>query len=98
MYEIIRSDEFLMWVENLNDKRAIARISARIDRASAGNLGDHKYLREGVSEMRIDFGPGYRIYFTRIGKTIVVMLGGGDKKKQDDDINRAVELAKLWRQ
>ena len=85
-------------MENLKDRAAAARIAARIDRASLGNLGDHKYLRDGVSEMRIDVGPGYRLYFTRRGATIVILLCGGDKKTQQGDINQAVELARIWKE
>lgn len=76
----------------------MARINARIRRVSvSGNLGDVKPAREGVSEMRIDYGPGYRLYFMQRGPVVVVLLAGGDKSTQDADIKRAVEIAKEWR-
>lgn len=98
MLEIIQSAEFKTWHDGLRDKIAHARISARIRLAGLGNLGDWKPLRDGVSEMRIDVGPGYRLYFTRRGNTVVVLLCGGDKRKQDADITRAIGLAKLWKE
>jgi putative addiction module killer protein len=69
-----------------------ARIAARIDRLSLGNFGDCKFLREGVSELRIDFGPGYRMYYAMLGRTCVLLLCGGDKRKQASDITRAIEF------
>ena len=98
MIEVIKSDAFQAWAENLKDRAAAVRIAARIDRASLGNLGDHKYLRDGVSEMRVDVGPGYRLYFTRRGTAVIILLCGGGKKTQKDDINQAVELAKVWKE
>ena len=98
MFEIIKSDAFMAWVENLKDRAAALRITARIDRASLGNLGDHKYLRDGVSEMRVDVGPGYRLYFTRQGDTVIILLCGGGKKTQQEDINLAVKLAQAWKE
>ena len=74
----------------LKDIRARARIAARIDRLAAGNFGDCKAIRDGVSELRVDYGPGYRVYFGKVGKTIVLLLCGGDKRTQDADIERAV--------
>lgn len=97
MTEIIQSDEFKSWHESLRDKVARARITARIRLAEQGNLGDWKALRDGVSEMRIDLRAGYRLYFTRHGNTVIVLLCGGDKSKQDADIKRAIDLAKLWK-
>jgi putative addiction module killer protein len=97
MIEIIQSDEFKAWHDGLRDKLARARITARIRLAEHGNFGDWKPLRDGVSEMRIDVGPGYRLYFTRHGNTVVVLLCGGDKRKQDADIARAIDFAKFWR-
>jgi len=96
MLEIIQSDEFAHWLSRLRDRTALARIAMRIDRAYLGNLGDWKFLRDGVSEMRVDVGQGYRMYFTRRGNTVVILLCGGDKRTQDADIQRAVELAKRW--
>jgi putative addiction module killer protein len=98
MFEIIKSAEFMRWASGLKDTVAAARINARIDRALLGNLGDHKSLRDGVSEMRIDVGAGYRLYFTRRGNTVIVLLCGGDKRTQDADIKHAIELAKHWKE
>lgn len=98
MFEIIQSDEFKGWHSGLRDPIACARVTSRLRLAEQGNLGDWKSLRDGVSEMRIDVGPGYRLYFTRRGNTVIVLLCGGDKRKQDADIGRAVELAKRWKE
>ena len=96
MIEIIRSDEFVSWVRSLRDRVAAMRITARIERAAHGNLGDWKALRDGVCEMRVDVGAGYRVYFMRRGQAVVILLCGGDKRTQDADIARAVGLAKRW--
>src|SRR5439155_17413356 len=77
------------WLPGFKDNQARARIAARIDRLSVGNFGDSKYLEEGVSELRIDWGPGYRVYYAMIGSTCVLLLCGGDKRKQSSDIRRA---------
>ena len=82
------------WRKNLRDSRARARIASRIDRLSAGNPGDAKPVGEGVSELRVDYGPGYRVYFVRRGNQIVILLCGGDKSSQDGDIARAKSLAR----
>ena len=79
------------WLAGLKDLKARARIAARLDRLSLGNLGDCKALREGVSELRIDWGPGYRVYFAMLGRTCVLLLCGGDKRRQSSDIKRAIE-------
>jgi putative addiction module killer protein len=91
--EIRQTDVFVHWFARLRDREARARISARIRRLSLGNPGDVKPVGAGVSEMRIDYGPGYRIYFVRRGNEIFVLLCGGDKRTQDRDIVRARELA-----
>ena len=82
------------WFERLRDRRAAARIQARIDRAESGNLGDCKPVGEGVSEMRIDYGPGYRLYFVQRGGEVIILLVGGGKSTQARDIEMARELAK----
>jgi putative addiction module killer protein len=82
------------WLDGLKDKRAWARINKRIERLAVGNFGDCKPLREGVSELRIDYGPGYRIYFGRIGRSVILLLCGGDKRKQSADIARAIVMLK----
>ena len=93
MIEVIRTDEFDAWLRGLRDDRAAARILTRIDRLAAGNPGDSKSIGDGVSELRIDYGPGYRVYFTRRGETIVILLCGGDKGSQTRDIPAAKKLA-----
>ena len=85
----------MSWYEALRDVNVIARIGVRLRRIQMGNLGDVKAVGAGVSEIRIDYGPGYRIYYTIRERRIVVLLVGGDKKTQKNDIRKAVELAKL---
>jgi putative addiction module killer protein len=80
------------WLDDLNDKRAVARVLARLARVRQGNLGDCKSVGEGVSELRVDYGPGYRVYFGQKGQSLVVLLCGGDKRTQERD----VRLAKLY--
>jgi putative addiction module killer protein len=80
---------FEVWLESLRDRQARARIKKRLDRIELGNLGDFKPVGEGVLELRIDYGPGYRIYFAESGATIILFLYGGDKSTQDQDILRA---------
>lgn len=98
MFEILQSDEFKVWHGGLRDPLARARVTSRLRLAEQGNLGDWKSLRDGISEMRIDVGPGYRLYFTRRGNTLIVLLCGGDKRKQDADIGRAIALAARWKE
>lgn len=98
MIEVIKSETFERWVTKLKDKQAVSRINTRIRRlALTGNFGDVKPAREGVSEMRIDYGPGYRLYLMQRGAVLVVLLAGGDKSTQDTDIKRAIEIAREWR-
>ena len=85
-------EPFTEWLSQLGDRKAQARILVRIDRMSLGNYGDAKVLREGVWELRVDYGPGYRVYFAREGKVVVILLCAGDKRTQDADIERAIEL------
>lgn len=94
MIEVRQTDTFSEWFSGLRDKRAKARIDARIDRMAMGNFGDVEPAGEGVSELRIDYGPGYRVYFIRRGPTLVLLLCGGDKSTQDKDIKRAKALAR----
>lgn len=86
---------YLKWFNSLRDRQARARINARIRRLSLGNPGDVKPAGEGVSELRIDYGPGYRVYFVHRQQTIVILLAGGDKHTQDQDIKTARELAQV---
>ena len=91
-FQLAETDEFHRWLGSLTDRRAMARIIDRIKRASNGNFGDAKAVGSGVSEMRIDTGPGYRVYFFRRGKELVILLCGGDKKSQQADIAQAVRM------
>lgn len=97
MFEVLQSETFAAWLHGLKDRMAVQRIQARIVRASLGNLGDVKPVGNGVSEMRIDYGPGYRVYFIQQGQSVIVLLAGGDKRTQDADINRAIQIARDWR-
>ena len=94
MNEIRKTSEFEKWFDGLKDKQAQHRIDARIFRLGLGLMGDVKPVREGISELRIDSGPGYRVYFTKQGKTLIFLLAGGDKSTQEKDIRAAIELAK----
>ena len=98
MVELIKSTTFDRWLADLRDKRAVARILARLDRLAVANPGDVKPVGEGISEMRIDYGPGYRVYFLQRGLLLIVLLCGGDKSTQDRDIARAKALAAQWRE
>ncbi|MBL9156448.1 MAG: type II toxin-antitoxin system RelE/ParE family toxin [Verrucomicrobiales bacterium] len=93
MIEIRKTEIFAKWLDELSDLRGRARILARIERLRGGNFGDWKSLGDGVGELRVDAGPGYRVYFTRVGSEIVVLLAGGDKSSQARDIRKAKELA-----
>lgn len=95
-YEVRRTEEFAVWLESLRDLRAKGRIATRIDRAQLGNLGDVRFVGGGISEMRIDVGAGYRVYFTRRERIIVLLLCGGDKSSQTRDIARARNIALLY--
>jgi len=92
--EVRQTDDFRCWFDSLRDAKAADRIAVRIRRLSLGNAGDVKPVGDGVSEMRVDYGPGYRIYFIRRGTQLVVLLCGGDKRTQDRDIAVAKKLAK----
>lgn len=94
MKTIYTTEVFDVWFESLKDRQTARRIQARIDRAEEGNFGDHKTVGEGVSEMRIHHGPGFRVYFTQRGMEIVILLAGGDKSSQTQDIATAHELAR----
>ncbi len=93
MIEVRQTEIFGRWLANLSDGRAPARVNARIRRLSIGNPGDTKSVGGGVSEMRIDYGPGYRVYFIRRGEALVILVAGGDKRTQDRDIAMAIKLA-----
>lgn len=94
--DVKQTEAFRAWYMRLRDKRALAMIAKRIDRLVYGLAGDAKPVGEGVSELRVDYGPGYRVYFKRRGNTLIVLLCGGDKRTQDDDIKLAKKLANQW--
>jgi putative addiction module killer protein len=94
MIEILKTEAFAEWLDGLPDIRARARILVRIERLAAGNPGDVKPVGGGVSEMRVDYGPGYRVYFRKIGQKVVILLAGGDKESQSKDIKTALRLSR----
>lgn len=94
--QIRQTQTYSRWFAALRDLRAKARIDARLRRLSLGNLGDIKPLGGGIGELRIDYGPGYRIYIAQHGSTLVLLLTGGDKSRQKDDIGKARALAAAW--
>ena len=93
MFEVLKTSEFQDWLTSLADQRAQALITARVERFQLGNPGNVRTVGDGISELKIDFGPGYRVYFTRTGKTVVLLLCGGDKSTQAKDIRRAKQIA-----
>lgn len=94
MIEIRKTDIFAKWLDGLDDIRARARILVRIERLASGNPGDIRAVGEGISELRIDYGPGYRVYLKRQGLKVVILLAGGDKHTQSSDIKTALRLAR----
>ena len=94
MIEIRKTEVFAKWLDGLHDIRARARILVRIERLAAGNPGDVKSVSEGLSELRIDYGPGYRVYYKKQGQKVVILLAGGDKSTQAKDIKTALRLAR----
>ena len=94
MYEVRKTEVYAKWLDSLRDARARARVLVRVERLAAGNPGDVRPVGEGVSELRIDYGPGYRVYFKKRGSVIVVLLAGGDKRTQSEDVKTALRLAR----
>jgi putative addiction module killer protein len=94
MIEIRQTEHFAQWFAKLRDNHAKRRIQARIDRLQQGNPGDVKPIGKGISELRVDYGPGYRVYFIQQGSTLIVLLAGGDKSTQAQDIHAAQDLAR----
>jgi putative addiction module killer protein len=94
MLQIRKTETFAQWLDRLRDLRARARVQIRVERLAAGNAGDVEPVGEGVSELRIDYGPGYRVYFTKHGCEVVILLAGGDKRTQSADIKTALRLAR----
>jgi len=96
--EVRQAEVFSEWLRRLRDETARARILIRIRRLSLGNFGDVRPVGSGVGELRIDYGPGYRVYFKRHGDTLVLLLAGGTKKTQEADIAKAKDIAKEWKE
>lgn len=96
MAEVIQTPEFRKWLARLKDDRAAARIAVRLDRLALGHPGDVKSF-DGISEFRINYGPGYRVYYMQRGQLLIVLLCGGDKDSQSKDIKRAKALASEWK-
>ncbi len=94
MIEVRKTEVYAKWLDGLRDVRVRARVLVRVERLAAGNPGDVRPVGEGVSELRIDYGPGYRVYFKKQGPTMVVLLAGGDKRTQSQDIETALRLAR----
>ena len=94
MFEIRKTEVYTRWLDGLRDIHARARVLVRIERLAQGNAGDVRPVGEGVSEMRIDYGPGYRVYYAKRGREVVVLLAGGDKRTQATDIKTALRLAR----
>jgi putative addiction module killer protein len=94
MLEVRQTETYIQWFANLRDRQARARIDVRIRRLSLGNPGDVRPVGEGVSELRIDYGPGYRVYFVERAQKVIILLAGGDKRTQAQDIQTAVALAR----
>ena len=94
MLQIRKTEIFAKWLDGLHDVRARARVQVRVERLAAGNAGDVEPVGEGVSELRIDYGPGYRVYFKKHGREVVILLAGGDKRTQSADIKTALRLAR----
>lgn len=94
MIEIRKTETYARWIDDLRDVHARARILARVERLATGNPGDVKPVGEGVSELRINYGPGYRVYYTQRGRELVILLAGGDKSTQARDIKTALRLAR----
>jgi putative addiction module killer protein len=97
MVQIIRTEEYASWSLSLRDDRAKAKIALRVDRLAFGNPGDVKPVGGGLSEMRIDYGPGYRVYYGRHGDSIILLLCGGTKNAQSRDIKKAKALFEIWK-
>ena len=96
MVEVRKTAQYRQWFESLRDRQARARIGVRLLRLQDGNPGQHRVLSDGVVEMKIDYGPGYRVYYTFKGKTLILLLCGGDKSTQSKDIRLATEIAASW--
>ena len=94
MFDVRKTKVYTKWLDSLRDTRARARVLVRVERLAAGNPGDVRSVGEGVSELRIDYGPGYRVYYKKQARTIIILLAGGDKRTQSDDVKTALRLAR----
>jgi putative addiction module killer protein len=92
--QVLMTEVYRDWIDSLKDRLGRARVQVRVDRLAHGNPGQHRMLTNGVCELKIDFGPGYRVYYTERGGVVIVLLAGGDKSSQDRDIKTAIALAK----
>lgn len=88
------TETYFSWINALKDREARARIQVRVDRLAHGNPGQHRHLKQGISELKVDVGPGYRVYYTQRGEELIILLVGGDKSSQQRDISTAQELAR----
>ena len=98
MIQLIQSDIYADWFDSFRDRQTQARIAARVRRLALGNPGQHRVLQGGICELKIDIGPGYRVYYTQIGIRIVLLLCGGNKSSQQDDITAASRIAAAWKE
>ena len=94
MFDVRKTEVYAKWLDSLRDTRARARVLVRVERLAAANPGDVRPVGEGVSELRIDYGPGYRVYYKKQGRTIIFLLAGGDKRTQSNDVRTALRLAR----
>ena len=92
--QVVMTEVYRDWIDSLKDRLGRARVQVRVDRLAHGNPGQHRVLTNGVCELKVDFGPGYRVYYTERGGLVIVLLAGGDKSSQDRDIKTAIALAK----
>ena len=90
---VLETDEYAKWIDRLRGKRVQLKIDVRVKRLAAGNSGDYKHVGNGVFELRIDYGPGYRVYYIQEGNTVIILLAGGDKSSQSRDIEKAKNMA-----
>jgi putative addiction module killer protein len=95
---IEKTDEYAKWIDTLKDRAGRARILVRVERLIGGNPGEHRNLTEGVSELKVDYGPGYRVYYSQRGTRLLLLLNGGDKYNQSKDIQLAIKLAKNFKE
>jgi putative addiction module killer protein len=95
---VVKTDKYAEWIDALRDRAGRARILVRVERLIGGNPGQHRHLVDGVSELKIDFGPGYRVYYAQRGTRLLLLLVGGDKSSQSKDIQLAIKLAKSFKE